>query len=184
MKAKVNKVTIEIVMAGLLQQDVVAIVHTTDPSLTVSPWLAEKAGASVQRECLEIGYCDVGAAVVTGAGNMKYEKIIHAVAPRWGESSARGKLANVTWDVLRHAEASKLKSVAMPAISIGALGYPVENCAKMMIGEIIDFTFESLKHLRNIVVCLETKQSYEAFEFEFNRQIQILKDTGEGQVRV
>ncbi len=184
MKAKINKVTIHIVQDDILKQDVMGIVHTTDPNLTVNSELAEKAGPSVQYACTQLGWCEVGSAVATDAGNLQQEKIIHVVGPRWGEGSERGKLANATWDTLRVAESNRLKSIAIPAISTGALGYPVENCAKTVLSEIIDFTFENLKYLRTIIVCLNSKLAFEAFEYEFKRQIQALKDTGEGKVRV
>lgn len=184
MKAKVNKVTITIVKDNLLTLSVNALVNATDPNLSLPPEMAEKGGAVLQNQCREIGWCDVGAAVITDAGNLPFDKIIHAVGPRWGEGSERGKLALATLQSLRLAEANKLKSIALPAISTGAMGYPVENCAKVMLTQIIDFTFEDLKHLRTIIVCVETDVELAAFRHEFNQQIQDLKESGEGKVRV
>ncbi len=121
---------------------------------------------------------------MTGPGNLAVDKIIHAVGPRWGEGSERGKLANVTLECLRLAENNRLKSIALPPISTGALGYPLENCAKTMLTQIVDFTFENLKHLRQVTICMDTVHAFAAFQQEFQQQLQELKETGEGKVKV
>jgi O-acetyl-ADP-ribose deacetylase (regulator of RNase III) len=184
MKAQVNKVFIRIVRDDLLSIESAGIVVTTDVNLTVNSLLAAKAGTSVQRECIQIGWCEVGSAVVTSAGNLATDKIIHAVGPRWGEGSERGKLMNVTLACLRLAEQHRLKSLAIPPISTGALGYPLENCAKTMLTQIVDYTFEDLKHLRHVVVCVDTAQALDVFSNEFAGQLKGLKEAGVGKVKV
>ena len=184
MKAKVNKVHIHVVQGDLLVQDVSAFVYVTDPNLTLSPALAHQAGPAVEAACQEIGWCKVGSATITTAGNLPFERIIHAVAARWGEGGERGKLANVTLTCLRLAEDHQLKSLAFPAISTGALGYPLEACARVMLEEIIDFTFENLRYLRSVVLCLDSTLAYDVFASEFARQVQVLQTSGDGKVEV
>lgn len=184
MKAKINKVTIQIVQAEILSLSVNGVVTATDTNLSLSPALASKAGIDVQREVREIGWVDIGSAAITSAGNLPFEKIIHAVGPRWGEGSERAKLANATLQSLRLAETNQLKSIAIPAISTGALGYPLENCAKTMLTQIVDFTFEDLKYLRTVIVCLDTPLAFDVFKAEFDRQLQELKESGDGKVKV
>jgi len=184
MKAKVNKVTIHIAQDDILALPVAGLVNVTDTNLYVDPALASRAGPTLLSACKALGWCEVGSAVVTDAGDMQVEKIIHAVGPRWGEGSERGKLANATLQCLRLAEQYRLKSIAIPAISTGVLGYPVENCAKTMLGQIIDFTFDSPRYLRVITVCLDNPVVYEIFKAEFVEQIRDLKETGQGEVTV
>ncbi|MBZ0279592.1 MAG: macro domain-containing protein [Anaerolineae bacterium] len=184
MKAKVNKVTIQIVQDDILSLLVDTVVTVTDTNLTLHPALAAKAGALVQQACNAIGWCDIGEAVITDAGNMPISKIIHAVGPRWGEGSERGKLANVTLQSLRLAEQNRLKSIAIPAISTGILGYPIENCAKTILTQIIDFTFEDPRHVKTIIVCLDSSTAYHIFKAEFLSQIDDLKEAGDGKVSV
>lgn len=184
MKATVNKVRIEVIEADILDTSVDAVVVVTDPNLTVSESLQQLAGPILLKHTAQIGWCEVGSAVITPAGNLpKTNHIIHAVGPRWGEGSERGKLANATWTSLHLAEDHQAESIALPAISVGALGYPVENCARIMIARIIDFTFEPVKHLRHILLCLDNVNTYTTFDTEFNRQIHKLRETGEGKVR-
>jgi len=184
MKAKVNKVTIQILQEDILSLSVAGLVHATDTNLHVNPEFAARAGPTLQQACNDLGWCDVGSAVITHAGDMSVEKVIHAVGPRWGEGSERGKLANVTLQCLRLAEQYRLKSIAIPAISTGILGYPVENCAKTMLGQIIDFTFDTPRYLRTIIVCLDSAVAYQIFKSEFLSQIEELKEAGEGEVTV
>lgn len=184
MKAKVNKITVQIVQDDILSLNVGGLVNPTDTNLRLSPALVVKTGAAIQQICATIGWCETGYAVVTDAGDLPVEKLIHVVGPRWGEGSERGKLASATLECLRLAEQHRLKSVAMPAISVGVLGYPAENCAKTMLTHILDFTFEDPKYLRTIIVCLDDPLVYQIFKAEFDAQIQELKAAGDGEVKV
>ena len=182
MKAKVNRVTIQITEGDLYSLSVAAVVNATTTDLALSSDLAGRVGVEVQRECARIGYVDVGTAVMTSAGNLIAEKLIHTAGPRWGEGSERGKLMLCVQECLRLCETNKLKSIALPAISTGALGYPVENCAVTMLTQIIDYTFEELKHLRAVVICLNDPISAGIFKRELQRQIEELKETGDAKV--
>lgn len=184
MKAQVNKVTIQITQDDLLSLPVSVLVNATDPNLSLPRNLVALAGPNVERECARIGWCEVGSVVVTGGGTSPFVHIIHAVGPRWGEGSERGKLANVTWECLRLAENKQSKSIGIPAISTGAFGYPMENCAATMLAQIIDFTFENLKFLRKVMICLDTPLAFEIFQREFAQQLEELKNAGEGKVKV
>ena len=184
MKAKINKVTVNVIQDEPLTVTAAALVNATDPNLSLPEPLAQGGGEALQQQCREIGWCDVGAAVITTAGNLPFEKIIHAVGPRWGEGSERAKLALATLAALRLAEDHKLKSIALPPISTGTLGYPVENCAKVMLEQIIDFTFEDLKHLRTITLFTADEGMHAIFKNEFTRQIEDLKESGDGKVKV
>jgi O-acetyl-ADP-ribose deacetylase (regulator of RNase III) len=182
MRAKVNGVTIQIIQDDILSLSVSSIVNSTDPNLTMNPAMAEKAGLAVEAACAAIGWCAVGSAVMTEGGGLLAKKVIHAVGPRWGEGSERGKLANVTLECLRLAERNRLKSIAIPAISIGTLGYPIENCAKTMLEQIVDFAFEDPHHLKTVIVCLDDLATFTIFNREFAEQIEDLKEAGEGEV--
>jgi len=70
MKARVNKVTIQLVQDDILSLDVGGLVNQTDTNLHLSPTLAAKAGPEVQQICAAIGWCETGYAVVTDAGDL------------------------------------------------------------------------------------------------------------------
>ncbi len=184
MKVKVNKVTIQIIQDDILSLDVSGIVNSTDPNLHLSAPLLLKAGFRLQEAVDAIGWCDIGDAVTTNAGDLPFQKIIHAVGPRWGEGSERGKLANTTLACLRLAEEYRLRSIALPAISAGVLGYPIENCARTIITQVIDYTFEKPRFLKLVIICLDNLTAFTVFQNELRSQVEQLKATGEGEVTV
>jgi O-acetyl-ADP-ribose deacetylase (regulator of RNase III) len=183
MKVKINKLTIQTLVGNLWTVRADAIVHVTDTDLAFPPDLLVKAGSNVGQELAEISYCPVGSAVVTTAGNLPFKKIIHAVGPRWGEGAERGKLNSVTFECLHNAEHHQLKSIVMPAISTGSLGYPVENCATTMIAQIVDTSFEDLKALRTVMLCLSDASALAVFDRELQRQFEdIAQEMGQANV--
>jgi O-acetyl-ADP-ribose deacetylase (regulator of RNase III) len=184
MKVKVNKVTIQVVQDDILSLDVNGIVNSTDPNLHLNPALLLSAGLKLQEAVNSIGWCDIGDAVITDAGDLPFLKIIHAVGPRWGEGSERGKLANATLACLRLAEKHHLRSLALPAISAGILGYPLENCARTIITQTIDYTFENPRFLKLVVICLDNLTAMSVFQNELKLQVEQLKNAGEGEVTV
>lgn len=184
MKVKVNKVTIQVVQDDILSLDMNGIVNSTDPNLHLNPTLLLRAGIKLKDAVDSIGWCDIGDAVITDSGDLAFQKIIHAVGPRWGEGSERGKLANTTLACLRLAEQYRLRSLALPAISAGVLGYPLENCARTIITQVIDYTFENPRFLKLVVICLDNLMAMNVFRNELSLQVEHLKNAGEGEVSV
>lgn len=158
MRTLLNGVTVELAQGDITDLDTEAIVNAANSQLILGAGVAgairAKGGPSIQAECHAIGHCDVGSAVITGAGNLKARRVIHAVGPRMGEGSEPGKLASAVRASLDLAEEHGLASIAFPAISTGVFGYPLEACADVMLRVIIDYTFEDLASLRHVVVCL------------------------------
>lgn len=185
MKVKVNKVTIRLFQGEARAVAAEALVTVTDSTLSLDPELARRAGPSLKQELAALAWCEVGGAVITDAGKLAtLRKLIHAVGPRWGEGSERGKLANVTLECMRLAEATGLRSIVLPPISTGALGYPLENCALTMLTQIVDYTFEDLHSLRSVVVALPDQRAFSVFKQELEHQIAQLRETDEGHVQV
>jgi O-acetyl-ADP-ribose deacetylase (regulator of RNase III) len=179
-KNALNNVTIELVQGDITDLETDAIVNAANSRLILGAGVAgairRKGGPSIQKECHAIGHCEVGNAVITGGGNLKARYVIHAVGPRMGEGSEAGKLANAVRASLNLAEKNGLHSIALPAISTGIFGYPLEGCADVMLRVIVDYTYEDLDHLERIVVCLYDKHAFDIFAVEFRRKLQKLKD--------
>ncbi len=174
MQTVVNGVTVELVQGDITELDTDAIVNAANSQLILGSGVAgairRKGGPSIQEECLQIGHCDVGDAVITGAGNLKTRYVIHAVGPRMGEGSESGKLANAVRASLNLAEERGLHSLALPAISTGVFGYPLEGCADVMLRVIFDYTFEELDNLKHVIVCLYDEHAFKVFADEFQKK--------------
>jgi len=87
-------------------------------------------------ECSSIGRCETGDAVITNAGRLKARKIIHAAGPVWcgGDRGESDLLRSCYERSFLLAKKNGLKSIAFPAISTGAYGYPIEGAAKIALG--------------------------------------------------
>jgi len=175
---QVNGITIELAQGDLTDLVVDAIVNAANSQLILGAGVAgairAKGGPSIQVECSRIGFCEVGEAVITGAGKLPAQYVIHAVGPHMGEGSERGKLASATRAALRLAEDRHLTSIAFPAISTGVFGYPYESCAEVMLRVIIDHTFEDSITLQRVIVCLFDSPAYQIFARELHKQIEAL----------
>lgn len=178
MQTVLNGVTVELVQGDITDLDTDAIVNAANSQLILGAGVAgairRKGGPTIQAECNQIGGCDVGGAVITTGGNLKARHVIHAVGPRMGEESAAGKLANAVRNSLRVAEENGLASIALPAISTGVFGYPLEGCAEVMLRVIFDYTYEDLAHLNRIVVCLYDDHAFSIFAAEFRVKLEDL----------
>lgn len=172
MQAVINEVTIEVIQGDITELDVGAIVNAANSQLILSAGdLSSKGGPRIQEECLAVGYCEVGDAVITGGGNLKARHVIHAVGPHMGEGSESGKLANAIRASLNLAERYGLRSVAFPALSTGVFGYPLEGCADVTLRVVIDYTFEDLNSLEHVIVCLHDGRAFDVFMTEFQRKL-------------
>jgi O-acetyl-ADP-ribose deacetylase (regulator of RNase III) len=85
--------------------------------------------------------CPTGSAVITGAGELAAQHIIHAVGPIWrgGTHGEAEDLASAFRTSLDLAQASDASSIAFPAISCGVYGYPVEKAAPVSVGAVRDW---------------------------------------------
>jgi O-acetyl-ADP-ribose deacetylase (regulator of RNase III) len=166
---------VELVQGDITRLEVDAIVNPSNPSLIlgagVSGAIATAGGPSIQKEMIAIGGCFVGGAVITGAGLLPCNYVIHAVGPRMGEGDEDRKLRSTTIESIRRAEENKLTSIAFPAISTGIFGYPLNRCAEIMIAAALAHlrTTES-KSIIKIVFCLFGGEAFDTFKYELKRQ--------------
>lgn len=143
MKVKVNGCTLELVQGDITGQDVGAIVNAANSGLRggggVDGAIHRAGGPEIMAECRKIGGCPTGQAVITTAGKMPAQKVIHTVGPVWngGDSGEPDALANAYRNSLKLASENNLTTVAFPSISTGVYGYPIEKAARVAIGTVI-----------------------------------------------
>ena len=132
---------IEIVEGDITVLEVDAIVNAANASLLggggVDGAIHRRAGPQLLDECRTLGGASTGEAKVTRGYKLKTRFVIHAVGPVWygGSRGEADALASCYRNVLRIAGERGLKSVAFPAISTGAYGYPIEQAAAIAVRE-------------------------------------------------
>ena len=155
---------IEIVEGDITLLDVDAIVNAANPSLLggsgVDGAIHRRAGPELLEECRTLGGAEAGEAKITRGYKLKARHVIHAVGPVWygGHRGEAQALARAYRSSLRLASEHGLKSIAFPAISTGAYGYPIEEATPIAIRE----ARAHEKTLR-IVFCCFSKRDAEVY---------------------
>ena len=166
---KVNNSLIQLVQGDITEMNTDAIVNAANAQLILGGGVAgaikRKGGPKIQEECNKIGGTFVGGAVITTGGHLKAKYVIHAVGPRMGEGREREKLKNATLNSLKLIDKHKQKSISFPAISTGIFGYPIEQCAQIMISTVKEY-LKGATQIKEVVFCLFTKSDFEVFEKE------------------
>ncbi|WP_285729639.1 O-acetyl-ADP-ribose deacetylase [Nocardiopsis sp. ATB16-24] len=132
---------VHVVRGDITEQRVDAIVNAANSSLMggggVDGAIHRKGGDSILEECRRLRaqrYVDglpVGEAVATTAGRLPARWVIHTVGPVHSTTEDRGEsLASCYREFLRVAHELGAESIAFPAISAGAYGWPIEDAAR------------------------------------------------------
>jgi O-acetyl-ADP-ribose deacetylase len=130
---------IELVLGDITEQEVDAIVNAANPGLLggggVDGAIHRAGGPSILEECRLLGGCDPGGVKATSGGALPARHVLHAVGPIWrgGGAGEPELLASCHRRAIEVADELGCRSVAFPAISTGAYGYPVELAAPVAI---------------------------------------------------
>lgn len=129
--------------ADITKETTEAIVNAANSSLLggggVDGAIHRAGGPSILKECQkiadEIGHLPAGKAVLTGGGRMAAKYVIHTVGPiyRHGSAANAETLASCYRESIRLADDHAIRSLAFPAISTGAFGYPVHEAAGVAV---------------------------------------------------
>jgi O-acetyl-ADP-ribose deacetylase (regulator of RNase III) len=167
-----DRTQLELVEGDITDLETGAIVNPANDKLQLGTGVAgairRKGGPSIQEECNRIGGTPVGTAVMTAAGHLKARWVIHAVGPRMGEGDEDKKLASAVRAALALADRRGVKSIALPAISTGNFGFPLDRAARIMLTEIHRFLQGGTK-LERVVVCLHGDEAFGVFKRELRR---------------
>jgi O-acetyl-ADP-ribose deacetylase (regulator of RNase III) len=98
--------------------------------------IQQRGGIVIQKQLDEIGSCATGEAVVTEAGILKADWIIHANGPKFREEDEESKLRNTVQAALARAEEKGVKRLAFPPMGTGLYQVPLDLCTRVMVDTI------------------------------------------------
>ncbi|MDD5434296.1 MAG: O-acetyl-ADP-ribose deacetylase [Nitrospira sp.] len=148
MRVKINNSILELVEGDITQQDTEAIVNAANSGLKggsgVDGAIHRAGGPQIMEECMKIGGCPTGGAVITTGGRLKARYVIHTVGPIYhgGGKGEPELLACAYRNSLTIALDKGIGSIAFPSISTGAYSYPLEAAAQIALRTVIGFLKE------------------------------------------
>ncbi|XP_035530830.1 protein mono-ADP-ribosyltransferase PARP14-like [Morone saxatilis] len=146
----------------ITKQDADALVNAANEDLDhcggVAAALSKAGGPQVQKESRALvkqtGKIPTGEVVVTTGGNLNCKKLLHAVGPVGGKSGGNERvlLEKTVQSALNLAEIMEFKSIAMPCISSGVFGVPVNVCSEAIVTAVKEFGSEGGRSLSRIIL--------------------------------
>ena len=172
LKRPIGTTRLRLVTGDIADQD-------TDAVVTAAHWrlnkgtgtdgtIHSKGGPRIYEECLRIGGCPIGNAVITTCGKLKARHVIHAVGPVWrgGDEHEAELLASAYRRSLEVAVQNGLKSISLPSISTGAFGYPIRMAAPVALRAVVEFLrshSDALEEVRLVLYTRENEAAYSIF---------------------
>jgi O-acetyl-ADP-ribose deacetylase (regulator of RNase III) len=132
---------IDLLQGDITRVAVDAIVNAANPSLLggggVDGAIHRAAGPALLQECRTVGGCPTGQARITGGYKLPARYVIHTVGPVWrgGSHHEDALLAACYRNSLALAARNAARTIAFPAISTGAYGFPIERAAPIAVAE-------------------------------------------------
>ncbi len=165
---------IQLVQGDITQQKVDIIVNAANSSLLggggVDGAIHRAGGAAILEDCRKIrarqGKCKTGEAVITTAGRLPAQYVIHTVGPVWSGGNAFNKkrlLKNCYRNSLSLAAKYQAKTIAFPNISTGIYRFPKPLAARLAIETIQEFSQENTTIEEVTFVCFD-RENFALYE--------------------
>lgn len=158
----VNDTVVELIKGDITDLDLDAFVFYAQHDLALGSGfgtaISTRGGPSIQKELDELAPISTTEVVVSAAGNMKVDFIIHAVGPRFREDDTEKKLRATMINALSAAEEKGIERIAFPAMGAGYYGIPSDLCARVMTETLAEY-LSGKTCIKEVVICvLDTAQ--------------------------
>ncbi len=153
-----------VVEGDIAALDVDAIANAANDHLWMGAGVAgaikRAGGEEIEREAVAKGPIPVGDAVATGAGRLKARYVIHGAVMGQDLRTSAELVTRTTVRCLEVAEELGCRSLALPAFGTGVGGFPIDECARLMVAAVRGFDARSLER---VVLAVFGEQAREAF---------------------
>ena len=167
-------IKIEVHHGDITQLELDALVNAANNRLWmgggVASALKRAGGKEIEAEAVKKGPILVGEAAVTGAGKLKAKYIIHAAVMGQDLKTDAEKIRQATRNSLLRGDELGIKSIAFPALGTGVGGFPLDECAKIMITQVHQYSAKETG-LERVVFVLYDEPAYQAFRQELDTQL-------------
>jgi O-acetyl-ADP-ribose deacetylase (regulator of RNase III) len=170
----VGKTQIELIVSDITEIQADAIVNAANSTLLggagVDGAIHSKGGPKILEECKKIretvwpNGLPTGKAAITSAGNLRAKYVIHTVGPVWQSGLYQEKeLLRESYQIcFEIALTLNVKSVAFPAISTGAYGYPKQQATRIALQTVKTF-LNKKDGLEKVIFALYSKKDFEVY---------------------
>lgn len=166
MEFTIGEKVIEVIEGDIARVPADAIVNAANNYLWMGAGVAgalkRAGGEEIEREAVSKGPIPVGEAVVTGAGRLPAQYVIHAAAMGQDLTPSAETIQQATLNALRQAEKLGVQSVSLPALGTGVGGFPLEEAAKIMV-EVVKNFLPQAQHLKKVIFVLYGQESFSVF---------------------
>jgi len=159
---------IDFIRGDITTLDVDAIVNAANTTLLggggVDGAIHRAAGHELLAECRTLGGCQPGEAKLTRGYRLPARFVIHTVGPVWrgGKRGESRTLANCYRNSLQLAVERGIKTIAFPAISCGAYGYPISEATQIAVETTREF-LATTDRIDKVIFVLWSEDIYEAY---------------------
>ena len=128
---------LDVVEGDITALDVAAIANAANDRLWMGAGVAgaikRAGGEEIEREAMSKGPIEVGEAVATGGGRLHARWVIHGAVMGQDLRTSPDLIRHTTRSVLRVADEVGADSIALPAFGTGVGGFPLDECARLMV---------------------------------------------------
>lgn len=169
MEKKLAGLNIECAQGDIAAQgDMSAVVNAANAQLRpgggVAGALHRAAGPGLDEECRPLAPIKPGQAVITGGHNLPNRHVIHCLGPVYGADKPEEELLAACYrNALQLAEKYQIDSVAFPAISTGAFGFPLRQAAGVALQTLMELA-PSLKQVQKVRFVLHNQKDLAVFQ--------------------
>lgn len=164
---ELGQVVLEVREGDLTRADTAAVANAANNHLWMGSGVAgalkRAGGAEIESEAMRLGPIPVGTAVATSAGSLPFRAILHGAVMGQDLQTSAELISQTTRACLDLAEDMGLPSLALPAFGTGVGGFPLGDCARLMITAAVDFARGAPAHLKRIVFMLYGAEAYATF---------------------